>query len=54
MDKLEQVARKMWEQRRRWSLAKFNIALEEWGDGSIPQANGVIEEARVAIREMQE
>jgi hypothetical protein len=52
MKVLESVARAMWEQRRR--AAKIvDIDLEEWGDGSVPAANGVMDEARVAIEAMR-
>jgi cell division septal protein FtsQ len=45
----ERVARAIWERRRAFSLLEHNIPLEPWGDGSIPQANGVVFEAMAAI-----
>jgi len=48
MDLVEQVARAIWEKRR--ECAKLHgIDLEDWGDGSFPRANHVLEEAKVAI-----
>ena len=46
---VERVARAMWDQRRihsGWSLVK----LELWGDGKIPKLNGIMEEARAALK----
>jgi hypothetical protein len=50
---LEQVARAMWDQRRKWA-GNVPIELEEWGDGSIPKANGIMEEARAALAVIEE
>lgn len=53
MEMIERVARAMWEVRR--TKAKLaSIDLEEWGDGSIPEANYILEEACSAIRVMRE
>lgn len=53
MDKIEQVAREMWEVRRQ-KAGLVQIELEEWGDGSIPRANHIMDEARAAIEAMRE
>lgn len=45
---VERVARAIWN-RRRESAAGMGIDLEEWGDGGIPRANDVFEEACAAI-----
>lgn len=49
-DQVERVARAMWEQRRRWSAEKYGVYLEPWDDRNLPQENGIMEEARVAIQ----
>ncbi len=52
---IERVARAIWEQRRTKALELLpDHPLEEWGDGSIPKANGIMEEAQAAIEAMQE
>lgn len=50
---IERVARAIWDQRRA-SAAALGIDLEEWGDGGIPRANKVYEEASAAIKSMRE
>jgi hypothetical protein len=50
---IERVARAIWE-RRRGAAAIAGIDLEEWGDGGIPRANHIFEEARAAIEAMRE
>jgi len=50
---IERIARAIWNQRRA-SVAELGIDLEEWGDGGIPRANKVFEEARAAIEAMRE
>jgi hypothetical protein len=47
-EQIEYVARAIWLQRRIFA-AKRGIMLEEWGDGSVPRANGILDEARAAI-----
>lgn len=54
MTKIEEVARGIWERRRKWAAENYGHTLEEWGDGSIPRLNGVMEEARDAIAAMRE
>lgn len=54
-EKLEQVARAIWEARRTFAKDQFaGICLEEWGDGSLPILNGIMEEARAAVEAMRE
>jgi hypothetical protein len=53
MTKIEAVARAMWERRRTFA-SEQRITLEAWGDGSVPRANGVMEEARAAIEAIRE
>lgn len=51
-DMVECVARAIWERRRALAKSFFpdvTFDLEEWGDGSIPRSNGVLEEAEAAI-----
>lgn len=50
---IEKVARAIWD-RRRASAAELGIELEEWGDGGIPRANKVFEEARAALEAMRQ
>jgi hypothetical protein len=50
---VEDIARAMWERRRKFS-GNFSIQLEEWGDGSIPKANGIIDEANAALKVVYE
>jgi hypothetical protein len=52
-DQIQRVARAMWEKRRELAL-RSDIILEEWGDGTIPKANGIHEEAAAAIAAMRE
>lgn len=56
MTKLEEIARAIWEARRAYVAKEWpEIApLEKWGDGSLAQSNGVLEEARAAIEAMRE
>lgn len=53
---IELVAMAMWEARRvctrKLGLAEFD--LEGWGDGSVPRANGIMEEAHAAIEAMRD
>lgn len=49
---VERVARAIWEQRRKHAREQNGIDLEEWGDGSIPRANGVMDEASAAMEAM--
>lgn len=48
MSRAEAVARSMWAARVRWA-AMQGIVLEPWGDGSIPRASGIMEEAEAAL-----
>lgn len=50
---VEKVARAMWAQRRKFA-GLVPIKLEDWGDGTIPLANGIFEEAVAAIEAMRE
>lgn len=50
----ERVAKAIWETRRRLAMDIHGIELEEWGDGSIPRANHVFEEAHAAIEAMRD
>lgn len=50
---IERVARAQWDQRRKWA-EREGYTLEEWGDGSIPRANGIEEEARAAVAAMRD
>jgi hypothetical protein len=50
---IEQVAKAMWDVRRAHAN-KDGIFLEFWGDGTVPKANGIMEEARAAINAMRE
>jgi hypothetical protein len=45
---IEAVARALWASRVRQAAAQ-GIDLERWGDGSVPKANGIIEDAEAAI-----
>lgn len=51
-DTVDRVARAMWEVRRA-NAGLVPVSLEEWGDGSIPKANGILDEARAAIEAMR-
>lgn len=53
MTMVEKMARAMWAQRRKFA-GSVPIELEDWGDGSIPKANGIFEEAQAAIEAMRE
>lgn len=55
MTLVEQVARAMWEQRRKHAKATLPDLpdLEEWGDGGVPKANGIMEEARAGLAEIR-
>lgn len=48
---LEQVAKAMWDARRAHAN-NSGVELELWGDGTIPKANGIMDEARAAIEAM--
>lgn len=50
---IERVARALWGARRAYA-SREGIFLEEWGDGAVPRANGVFEEARAAIEAIRE
>jgi hypothetical protein len=52
VEKSARVAKAMWEARRQFAQSK-GIELEEWGDGKIPVANGIYQEAYAAIDAMQ-
>jgi hypothetical protein len=52
-EQTEYVAKAIWEQRVKFAAAS-GIELEPWGDGSIPQANGVMAEARAALEALAE
>lgn len=43
-DIIEQMARVIWDARAKFAANK-GIVLEQWGDGSIPRACGIFEEA---------
>jgi hypothetical protein len=49
---VEIVAKAIWEKRRELAKRCHGIDLEAWGDGSIPRANHVFEEAQAAIEAM--
>ena len=53
-DMIEQVAKAMWDVRRAHAMNEAGIELEFWGDGTIPKANGIMDEARAAIEAMRE
>lgn len=52
---VERVARAIWERRREKYHTDYPDMrqLDEWGDGSVPRANGVEDEARSAIEAMR-
>jgi hypothetical protein len=50
---IEQVAKAMWDARRAHAN-NAGIFLEFWGDGTIPIANGIMDEARAAIEAMRQ
>lgn len=52
MTKIEEVARAIWQARRDFIKKDRGWDLEEWGDGTVPKLNGVMEEARAAIMAM--
>jgi hypothetical protein len=56
MTMIERVARAQWEARRKWSAEHYDmpVPLEEWGDGALPIANGIMKEARAAVEAMRE
>jgi hypothetical protein len=49
---VERVAKAMWDVRRAHAN-NAGIFLEFWGDGTIPRANGIMEEARAAIEAIE-
>lgn len=51
---IERVARGIWDKRRQLAMDQHGIELEIWGDGSVPRANHVFEEAKAAIEAMRE
>lgn len=53
---LERMARAMWEQRRKKTAEDYPTLppLEAWGDGSVPKANGIMEEARAGLEATRE
>jgi hypothetical protein len=53
--KIEQIARAMWRVRQEYCRREYaGIApLEDWGDGSIPRANGIFDEALAALEAMR-
>jgi hypothetical protein len=53
-EKIEQVARAIWETRRRLAMDIHGIELEAWGDGTYPRANHIFAEARSAVAAMRE
>lgn len=55
MTKLEFVARTLWEARRAFAAHSFPDLppLEEWGDGSIPASNGILEEAEAVLKAVE-
>lgn len=50
---IEEVAKAMWDVRRAHANGA-GVFLEFWGDGTIPKANGIMQEARAAIEAMRE
>lgn len=50
---IEQVAKAMWDVRRAHAN-NAGIELEFWDDGTIPKANGIMDEARAALEAMRE
>lgn len=50
-DMIERMARAMWDVRRAKAL-ESGVELEPWGDGSIPVANHILDEARAARQAM--
>lgn len=54
MTRLEQAARAAWDARRKYNLDKHSVILEEWGDGSLPRANGIFEETIALLRAIRE
>lgn len=53
MTMIERMARAMWETRRE-TARQSGIELEPWGDGTVPRANNVMQEARAALEAMRE
>jgi hypothetical protein len=49
---VERVARAMWAHRQRWALSN-GLALDDWGDGTVPNANGIMDEAKDAVSAMR-
>ncbi len=47
-EQVEDVAKAIWDARRAYAN-NAGIQLEYWGDGAIPRANGIMDEARAAI-----
>jgi hypothetical protein len=50
---IKRVAKAIWEERRQRAM-RDGIDLEMWGDGTIPRANGIMEEASEAIRALRD
>lgn len=53
IDMVEEVAKAMWDVRRA-NANNAGVELEFWGDGAVPKANGIMDEARAAIEAMRE
>lgn len=53
---VERVARRIWDRRRALVALAYPelLPLEPWGDGTIPKANWIMEEAQAAIEAMRE
>lgn len=52
-DLIEDMAKAMWDVRRAYAN-KAGVFLECWGDGTIPKANWIMEEARAVFAVMRE
>ncbi len=50
---IDKVARAIWHDRVQRSALQ-GVNLEPWGDGNIPVANGIFEEAMAAIKAVRE
>ena len=51
---VERMAKAIWEKRRQVAMNRNGIELEQWGDGSVPRANHVFDEARAALEAIRE
>ncbi len=54
IEDVERVARAIWLKRRELARRFHGIELETWGDGGVPRANHIFEEAQAAIEAMRE